>query len=104
MVPNKNINAVQILEESLKDLQIAYVDLYLVHTPISIIAAEKNKEIKDFTLKPHHIMWYEMEDCYQKGLTKSIGVSNFNVQSLANIISFCRVKPSINQIEVHPFL
>ena len=45
-----------------------------------------------------------MESFIEKGYTKHIGVSNFNVQSLLNLLSFCKIKPLVNQIEFHPYL
>lgn len=96
IIPFKNYNAIQILEDSLKDLQLSYVDLYLVHCPFAFLEAEKDQPLTSFTHKPQHIIWFEMEECYAKGLTKSIGVSNYNVQSLVNVLSFCKVKPSVN--------
>lgn len=81
-----------------------YVDLYLVHWPFAFIPLEKNEPIVDFNHKPMHMIWFEMEECYTKGLAKSIGVSNYNVQSLCNLLSFCKIKPSLNQVELSPFL
>ena len=47
--------------------------------------------------------WPKMEDLVDKGLTKSIGCSNYNVQSLLNLLSFCRIKPVANEVEYHPY-
>eukprot|EP00825_Cyclidium_porcatum_P052553 TRINITY_DN998_c0_g3_i1.p1 TRINITY_DN998_c0_g3~~TRINITY_DN998_c0_g3_i1.p1 ORF type:complete len:405 (-),score=94.31 TRINITY_DN998_c0_g3_i1:267-1481(-) len=102
--PFKNFNAIEKLEESLKDLQLTYVDLFLVHWPFAFLPQEKDTPIVNFNHKPQHIIWYEMEECCAKGLTKQIGVSNYNVQSLVNVLSFCKIKPSVNQVELSPFL
>lgn len=45
-----------------------------------------------------------MEECVRKGYTKHIAVSNFNGQLLADLLTFCKIKPIINQIENHPYL
>ena len=45
-----------------------------------------------------------MEKLVDDGLTKSIGVSNYNVQNLLNVLSFCRIRPVINEIEFHHYL
>jgi diketogulonate reductase-like aldo/keto reductase len=44
-----------------------------------------------------------MENLVRKGYTRSIGVSNYNVQSLLNLLSFCEIKPVVNQVELHPY-
>ena len=45
-----------------------------------------------------------MEKLVELGLTKSIGVSNYNVQNLNNVLSFCKIKPAFNEVEFHPYL
>ena len=49
-----------------------------------------------------HILWPRLEALVDAGLTKAIGVSNFNIQLLSDLLSYCRIKPACNQIEVHP--
>ena len=51
-----------------------------------------------------HVIWPIMEGLVEKGYTKYIGVSNYNVQSLLNLLSFCKIKPLVNEIEFHPYL
>ena len=87
------------LKQSLKDLKLEYVDLYLVHWPV----AHPTKELA-MTNRPQYEVWREMEECSKLGLAKAIGISNFNVQSVMNILSLCEIKPAVNQIEIHPFL
>ena len=53
---------------------------------------------------PIHKVWPLMESFVEKGYTKYIGVSNFNTQSLLNLLSFCKIKPLVNEIELHPYL
>ncbi|KAI4538169.1 hypothetical protein MJG53_011707 [Ovis ammon polii x Ovis aries] len=73
------------LEKSLKNLQLDYVDLYIIHSPVSLKALEK---------------------CKDAGLTKSIGVSNFNHKQLEKILNKpgLKYKPVCNQVECHPYL
>lgn len=52
----------------------------------------------------HLDTWRGMEECYQLGLTKAIGLSNFNHRQMTRILDSCTVRPANNQIEVHPFL
>ena len=51
-----------------------------------------------------HKVWADMETIYKSGKAKAIGVSNFNVQILADMLTYCEVPPAINQIETHPYL
>ncbi|KAH7403771.1 alcohol dehydrogenase [Cadophora sp. MPI-SDFR-AT-0126] len=101
------------IRDSLEKLQTPYVDAFLVHWPI---AAEKNEDrtvkigedgkyiIKhDLTQNPEPT-WRAMEKVYDLGLTKSIGLSNFTAAGISQILSLARIPPSINQIEIHPFL
>ena len=77
--------------ESLAKLQLEQVDLYLVHWPVMFYAK-----------KPLHVLWPEMEALIDKGLTKSIGVSNFNTQLIWDLLTYCKIKPVANQIELNP--
>ena len=76
-------------QESLDRLQTDYVDLYLVHWPVNGFYKET---------------WKAMEEIYKSGRTKSIGVSNFLVNHLEDILGDCKVVPGVNQIEFHPYL
>jgi 2,5-diketo-D-gluconate reductase A len=74
-------------ERSLNRLQMDYVDLYLVHQPYGDV----------------HGAWRAMEELYEAGKIKAIGVSNFQPDRLADLIAFNKVVPAVNQIEVNPF-
>ncbi|KAI9349097.1 NADP-dependent oxidoreductase domain-containing protein [Obelidium mucronatum] len=75
--------------KSLKLLDTEYIDLYLIHAPIH------GKRIE---------AWKEMEVLQKQGLVKSIGVSNFNVAHLKELIASSTTVPAVNQIELNPFL
>ena len=49
-------------------------------------------------------MWAKFESLVEKGMTKSIGVSNYNVQNILIILSFCKIKPAVNEVEFNPYL
>ena len=49
-----------------------------------------------------HKIWAQMEALVDKGLVKSIGVSNFNVQLVWDMLSYCRIKPAVNEVELNP--
>ena len=87
------------LKETLKKLQLDYLDLYLDHWP-----SGNNYQNPDAPKQiPIFEFWPKMEALVDKGLTKSIGCSNYNVQSLLNLLSFCRIKPVANEVEFHPY-
>ena len=65
--------------------------MYLIHWPASYISK-----------KPLHVLWPEMEALVEKGLVKSIGVSNFNTQLLWDLLTYAKIQPACNQIELNP--
>ena len=74
-------------ERSLNRLQLDYVDLYLIHQPYGDV----------------HGAWRAMEELYQAGKIRAIGVSNFHPDRLADLIAFNKIIPAVNQVEVNPF-
>lgn len=76
-------------EESLKRLNLDYLDLYLIHWPVE----GKYKEA-----------WRAMETLYKEGKVKAIGVSNFQIHHLEDLFQDAEIKPMINQVEYHPKL
>lgn len=101
-----------VLKKSLSDLQIDYLDLYLMHWPMAFkegLLEEEwfPKDANGVTIEGNgsYIETYKaMEKLVQKGLVKSIGVSNFNKKQIENIINIATVKPVNNQVECHPYL
>ncbi|KAJ0037665.1 hypothetical protein Pint_22875 [Pistacia integerrima] len=91
------------LHESLRNLQMAYVDLYLIHWPISAKPSAKKHPIPEEDLLPmdYKAVWESMEECQRLGLTKSIGVSNFSSKKLETILSLATIPPSVNQVEMN---
>jgi diketogulonate reductase-like aldo/keto reductase len=74
-------------ENSLKRLQLSYLDLYLIHQPVGDVYGE----------------WRAMQDLYNEGKIRAIGVSNFYPDRLIDLIIHNEIIPAINQIETHPF-
>lgn len=93
------------LEETLRDLQLDYLDLYLIHWPV---AQKKGtgmpKSADDILDIPAEVTWAEMEKLYNSGKAKAIGVSNFSIKKLQDLIEKAEVVPAVNQIESHPLL
>jgi len=82
-------------EKTLKDLQLDYLDLYLIHWPANEKQFSNWKELNKDT-------WKAMEELYRDGKIKAIGVSNFLAHHLEELIENCEIKPMVNQIEFHP--
>ncbi len=80
-------SAKKAFEKSLKRLQLEYLDLYLIHQPYGDV----------------HAAWRAMEELYQGGRVKAIGVSNFHPDRVMDLIVHNKVVPAVNQIETHPF-
>ncbi|KRE70711.1 aldo/keto reductase [Paenibacillus sp. Soil750] len=74
-------------ENSLKRLQLDYLDLYLIHQPFGDV----------------HGSWRAMEELYREGKVRAIGVSNFHEDRLIDLIIQNEVVPALNQVETHPF-
>lgn len=84
--------------DSLKRLKLSYLDLVLVHWPgVAKVPPgdPKNKIMRQET-------WAELENLVSIGKIKSIGVSNYNESHLKDLLSYCKVKPTVNQVEFHP--
>ncbi|MDM1296394.1 aldo/keto reductase [Sphingobacterium sp. N143] len=87
--------AIAAFEKSLNDLQLDYLDLYLIHWPANEAQFENWAEINADT-------WKALEYLYQQGKVRAIGVSNFPKEYLKKLLETATVVPSINQIEFHP--
>lgn len=92
------------LKKSLSALQMEYLDLYLVHWPISSKPGEVGFPVPKEDLLPmdYRGVWEAMEESQMLGLTKSIGLSNFSCKKIETILTFATIPPSINQVEMHP--
>ncbi|KAJ8625590.1 hypothetical protein MRB53_034120 [Persea americana] len=94
---------------SLKSLGVSCLDLYLLHWPDSSAfgdatdpPSKSGSEYRQFShqLKP---TWKAMEGLVEMGLVRAIGVSNFGVQQIKELLQFAKIVPAVNQVELHPF-
>ncbi|BHH85409.1 aldo/keto reductase [Desulforhopalus sp. 52FAK] len=96
------------LERSLKNLQLDYLDLYLIHWPVAFRAditfPKKPEQFIPLEELPIIETWRAMEKMVKKGLCNHIGVSNFSIPRLKELQSQASIQPFVNQIELHPLL
>ncbi|KAG7167464.1 aldo-keto reductase family 1 member B1-like [Homarus americanus] len=97
------------LKESLSNLGLDYLDLYLIHWPLGykenaeLFPKNEDGEIL-YSDVDYLETWAAVEEAVDKGLVRSIGVSNFNKDQVQRILNNCRIKPAVNQVECHPYL
>lgn len=92
------------IRKSLEDLQLDYLDLYLIHWPLAF-KKEQPQGVEDLiSLEEIPLLetWKALEQVKEKGLTKHIGVSNFNIPKLTNLMENAS-KPEALQVEIHPY-
>ncbi len=96
------------LENTLKDLQLEYVNLYLMHWPVALKEGTAFPKSADDFLSLEEVpiskTWSGLERAQQEGLAKHIGVSNFSEKKIKEIIQHGTSKPEMNQVEMHPYL
>ncbi|KAJ6919093.1 hypothetical protein NC651_013142 [Populus alba x Populus x berolinensis] len=92
------------LQKTLENLQLEYLDLYLIHWPVSSKPGEYVLPVKEKDLLPMDFqsVWEAMEECQKLGLAKSIGVSNFSCKKLENLLAKAKIPPAVNQVEMSP--
>ena len=101
-------NVIPALNQTLKDLQLNYLDLYLIHWPVALKKGtempEKASDFIPLSEVPLTNTWKGMEATLKQGLARHIGVSNFNENQLKEIMATAVHRPEMNQVEMHPFL
>uniref|UniRef100_A0A2N9GY88 NADP-dependent oxidoreductase domain-containing protein n=1 Tax=Fagus sylvatica TaxID=28930 RepID=A0A2N9GY88_FAGSY len=105
-------HVVEACKDSLKKLQLDYLDLYLVHFPIATThtgvgttasALDEDGVLEIDTTVSLETTWHAMEDLVSMGLVRSIGISNYDIFLTRDCLAYSKVKPAVNQIETHPY-
>ncbi|XP_019053523.1 PREDICTED: aldo-keto reductase family 4 member C9-like [Nelumbo nucifera] len=92
------------LKQTLKNLGMEYVDLYLIHWPAKLKewANYVMPKEEDFGELEMESTWAGMERCLDMGLCRSIGVSNFSCRKIERLMEHASLLPAVNQVEMHP--
>uniref|UniRef100_A0A671LE86 alcohol dehydrogenase (NADP(+)) n=1 Tax=Sinocyclocheilus anshuiensis TaxID=1608454 RepID=A0A671LE86_9TELE len=97
------------LLKTLKDLKLEYLDLYLIHWPCAFQRGDTSFPRKEngtmlYDNIDYKLTWTAMEKLVGKGLVRAIGLSNFNSRQIDDILSVASIKPTVLQVESHPYL
>lgn len=96
------------LEKTLADLQLDYLDLYLIHWPVAlkkgVSLPQSGEDLLSLDVVPISETWEAMTALAERGLCRHIGVSNFSIPKLKALLESAKLKPEMNQIELHPYL
>lgn len=94
--------------QSLKDLQLDYLDFYFVHWPFPNYHApgcdgdSRNPDSKPFCTEEFMTTWRQLERLYDMGLVKNLGMSNMTIPKLEVVLPLCRIQPTVIEMELHP--
>jgi diketogulonate reductase-like aldo/keto reductase len=95
-------------EQSLRDLRLEYLDLYLMHWPFPNFhppgcdVSSRSKDAKPYIHADYIKTWRAMERLVERGLVRHIGTSNMTIPKLELLLRDCAIKPAVNEMELHP--
>lgn len=105
---HKKGDVIPALQQSLKDLQLNYLDLYLIHWPVAfkpgVASPKSDDDYLSLEEAPIIETWNELLEAKKQGLVKHIGVSNFSIPKLRDLMEKTDDHPEMNQVELHPYL
>lgn len=99
----------KMVEWTLRDYKLDYIDLFLIHFPVAQKYVDPEErypaiEVLGFEQVSLRETWQALEECVKAGLIKNIGISNYNAALIRDLLAYCKVRPSVLQIEHHPYL
>ncbi|MEQ8702646.1 MAG: aldo/keto reductase [Phaeodactylibacter sp.] len=105
---HRKADVIPALKKTLSDLKLEYLDLFLIHWPVALSPGVMFPKGSDDFLSLDEVplteTWQGMEAAVDEGLARHIGVSNFNLERVRHLVGNSRIKPEMNQVELHPFL
>ena len=99
-IPSCNHLFFDALRSRCSNLQLDYLDLYLIHLPLCLKPGTYTSLVNEEDILPLDLksVWEAMEKCQKLGLVKSIGVSNFSGKKLEELLGFAEISPAVNQV------